>query len=470
MKKILFSSFFCLIAASLIAQVTFTLSTIPENTPENATIYIVGTFNDWDPGHSDYILEENDDGSYQITIDPEAGELKYKFTRGDWETVEGNESGQYRPDRIFNYDGTESTLDHSVLSWEDLGGNSGNTTATDNVLIVSEDFFMPQLNRNRKVLIYLPPDYEETDNHYPVLYMHDGQNVFDAFTSFSGEWEVDESLNQLFADGDEGIIVVAIDNGGTSRTDEYSPWVNSQYGGGEGDEYMAFIVETLKPHIDENYRTRPERDHTGIMGSSLGGLISNYAAVEYQEVFSKAGIFSPAYWFADEVFTHVTNTGKQADMRIYFLAGEQETSDPDFLNDFFAMYNTFLSAGFSEDELFILTHQDGQHSEWYWRREFPDAYEWLFANSETTEVGQAFLPQTMIQILPNPADSVIKIETTLSLDDLSMNIYHINGKIIQAEKALTSNEVDISNLPPGTYVVSFFTEGKSIGSKKIVVH
>lgn len=124
--------------------------------------------------------------------------------------------------------------------------------------------------------------------------MHDGQNVFETATSFSGEWEVDESLNALHENGDYGCIVVAIDNGGAFRLDEYSPWINTQFGEGQGDDYMQFIINTLKPDIDNSYRTKPERDYTGIMGSSMGGLISMYGGMEYNSVFSKIGAFSPS--------------------------------------------------------------------------------------------------------------------------------------------------------------------------------
>ena len=210
-------------------------------------------------------------------------------------------------------------LELEILGWEDLG--SSNSTAADNVSVLDEDFYIPQLDRYRRIWIYLPPDYEDNpDQHYRVLYMHDGQNVFDESTSFAGEWEVDESLNDLFLDGDKGCIVVAIDNGADLRINEYSPWYNATYqAGGEGEAYVDFIVETLKPYIDSNFRTLPDRQHTGIMGSSLGGLISHYAMVEHPEVFGKVGVFSPAYWFNPEIYDHTAQNPIAEDTRL--LAG-----------------------------------------------------------------------------------------------------------------------------------------------------
>ena len=249
------------------------------------------------------------------------------------------------------------------------------STAAANVFTI-EDFYIPQLDRFRRIWIYLPPDYEVSEKFYPVLYMHDGQRIFDDSTDrFSKEWQVDETLNELFAAGDSGIIVVGIDHGGTQRIDEYSPWVVTNFGGGEGSLYVDFIVNTLKPYIDSNYRTRPEREFTSIMGSSMGGLISMYAAIEHQNVFSKAGIFSPSFWFSDEAFTHVTSTRKQFDMRFYLIAGEPETT---IVPGMTTMYNTLQEAGFSQSEMFFMIHPDGHHIAEYWGREFPNAYQWLF--------------------------------------------------------------------------------------------
>ncbi len=161
-----------------------------------------------------------------------------------------------------------------------------------------ESFIIPQLNRERRIWMYLPPDYEVSNEAYPVVYMHDAQNLFDETTSYSGEWSVDETLDRLFKDKNLKLIVVGIDNGGEKRLDEYSPWKNEKYGGGEGDAYLDFVVNTLKPYIDNNFNTLKDKTNTAIIGSSMGGLISHYAALKYPEVFGKIGVYSPAFWFS----------------------------------------------------------------------------------------------------------------------------------------------------------------------------
>ena len=169
-------------------------------------------------------------------------------------------------------------------------------TAQPNVHVLPTPFLIPGLNRERTVRIYLPPGYEQGTRRYPVLYMHDGQNLFDDATAYAGEWGIDETLNELAKSRGLELIVVGIDNGGAERIHELNAWDNPQFGKGEGEQYTAFIVEVLKPWIDQHYRTRPDRRHTAIMGSSMGGLISSYAISRYPQVFGKAGIFSPAYW------------------------------------------------------------------------------------------------------------------------------------------------------------------------------
>nr|NQU93451.1 alpha/beta hydrolase [Bacteroidota bacterium] len=198
-------------------QVTMIVISIPENTPPGDDIYIAGSFNGWNPGDPTYMLQNNSSVQPEIVIEG-TGTIMFKFTRGSWETVEGNENGGFLPDRTFTF-GTTDTLEITILSWEDTGGT--NHTAAENVIVMDEEFYIPQFDRYRRIWLYLPPDYENTLDNYAVLYMHDGQNLFDAATSYAGEWEVDETLNDLFTEGKGVPIVVGIDNGGTFRIDEY---------------------------------------------------------------------------------------------------------------------------------------------------------------------------------------------------------------------------------------------------------
>jgi predicted alpha/beta superfamily hydrolase len=154
----------------------------------------------------------------------------------------------------------------------------------------------------RNVWVYLPPSYTPTQR-YPVLYMHDGNNLFDRSTAFGGsEWQVDENAERLIRAGQmRPVIIVGIGNT-AARMSEYT-WYPDQIDGkpqgGNGAAYGRFIVEELKPLIDRTYATRPEREHTAIMGSSLGGLISFYVGMQYPQVFGKVGMMSPSIWWKD---------------------------------------------------------------------------------------------------------------------------------------------------------------------------
>ncbi len=161
---------------------------------------------------------------------------------------------------------------------------------------------MPSLERTRTLRIYLPPSYVTSDRRYPVIYMHDGQNLFDAASSFAGEWGVDETLDALARTHRFEAIVVGIDNGGDKRMNELNAWPHREFGAAEGAQYLAFVVDVVKPHIDQHYRTEPDRGSTAIIGSSMGGLASHYAIQARPDVFGMAGVLSPSYWVARPIF------------------------------------------------------------------------------------------------------------------------------------------------------------------------
>jgi predicted alpha/beta superfamily hydrolase len=254
-------------------------------------------------------------------------------------------------------------------------------TAQPNVHVLSTPFLIPGLNRERTVRIYLPPGYEQSTRHYPVLYMHDGQNLFDDATAHAGEWGIDETLNELAKSRGLELIVVGIDNGGAERIHELNAWDNPQFGKGEGEQYTAFIVEVLKPWIDQHYRTRADRRHTAIMGSSMGGLISTYAISRYPQVFGRAGIFSPAYWLAPQVFADTEARPPPPVERIYFYAGGSE--DLGMVPDMERMAALLRRHGLPATHLAVRVNPVGRHNESAWRAEFPRAVEWLFRDQAT---------------------------------------------------------------------------------------
>ncbi|HEY0019288.1 MAG TPA: alpha/beta hydrolase-fold protein [Longimicrobium sp.] len=369
------------------AQLTLRLTGLPAGTPAGADIYVAGSFNSWNPADAAYRLAQQG-GEYVLTLPGSVrGPVEFKFTLGSWETVEmdgagngaGNRAVVIPPEGAAVYQGT-------VAAWRDpRTAPVVPSTASPSVSVLDTAFAIPQLGRTRRVWIYLPPDYATSTKTYPVLYMHDGQNVFDAATSYAGEWGVDETLDSLHAAGDWGAIVVAVDNGQQRRLHEYSPWTHPRHGGGEGDAYVDFLAQTLKPWIDARYRTRPDRMSTGVAGSSMGGLISLYAALKYPDVFGRAGVFSPAFWFAaDSMYRYARAARPREGERFYFVTGAREGSEPEvYVRDHRRMVDTLAAAGFRPDaQVRAHVREDGTHSEWFWRREFPAAYRWLFGGDD----------------------------------------------------------------------------------------
>lgn len=246
------------------------------------------------------------------------------------------------------------------------------STASKQVSTFTMD--VPQLKTTRKIWLYLPKGYETSTKTYPVIYMHDAQNLFDAKTSFAGEWNVDEKLDSLKAQ----VIVVGIENGGEKRIDELTPYKNEKYGGGETDKYLEFITNTLKPEIDKKYRTKPNAKNTTIIGSSLGGLTSYYAVIKYPEVFGKAGVFSPAFWINRKEINDLTSNSKKLKAKIYFLCGDSEGNDDSMvkdLNNIELLLNTNRCYCLHLSKKVIV--KSGHHNEKLWRDGFDDAIIWL---------------------------------------------------------------------------------------------
>jgi predicted alpha/beta superfamily hydrolase len=229
----------------------------------------------------------------------------------------------------------------------------------------------PQLKTSKKIWVYLPLDYGLSHKKYPVIYMHDAQNLFDAKTSYVGEWNVDETLDSLKAK----VIVIGIEHGNEKRLDELTPYKNEKYGGGNANNYLDFIVKTLKPHVDSLYRTKSDLKNTAIFGSSLGGLVSYYAVLKYPTVFGKAGVFSPSFWFTKDIYD-LTEKAPKMTAKIYFLCGDSESDD--MVNDLNKMTKLV-----DENRCYCLhlskksIVKGGKHNEKLWRENFAKAFLWL---------------------------------------------------------------------------------------------
>lgn len=373
MQKLILTIVSFLFAIYGLAQynIRLEIKSLPAYHPSNADIYIAGSFNNWNPQDESYKFQRNNDGAYFISIKLEKGAYEYKITHGGWDKAECKKGGADKENGVLKAD-SDTVVDIAIEEWADhFPSAPRKSTASKNVIIIDTAFIIPQLKRVRRVWIYLPQDYNGSEKHYPVLYLLDGQNVFDDATSFSGEWGVDEFLDSTKLNS---CIVVAIDNGGNKRMNEYNPYDNDRFGKGEGREYVVFLAKTLKRFIDKNYRTLKSKDNTFIAGSSMGGLISLYAGLKYPKVFGGIGVFSPAFRISGtKIFDDIKAKGKKVNSKIYFYGGKQEgeTMIPDMLKAFELMSKV------SKSKMETVIRDEGKHNEAAWRKEFPLFYKWV---------------------------------------------------------------------------------------------
>jgi len=346
-------------------------------------VYIAGNFNQWKPGDNKFLLTKESDKIFLEIKALSPGPYQFKFTRGNWEKVESTEKGVGIGNREINLT-ADTTISCSIAGWADDFVVPQKNTASSNVHIMDTAFFIPQLNRTRRIWIYLPQGYSKTKKHYPVMYLQDGQNLFDErTTAFGSEWGVDECLDSLIAKGKPACIVVGIDHGGDKRMNEYSPYEFSlkDLGGSntfspEGNEYLVFLTQTLKPFIDKKYRTLSSKENTIIAGSSMGGLISYYAAIKYPGIFGKAGVFSPSFWIAPQVKDLTDSVSKKIDSKFFFYIGELEgETNVDNMNEIAQKLGANSNA-----MIYSVIDTEGKHNETAWRKWFAEFYAWMMAD------------------------------------------------------------------------------------------
>ena len=301
-------------------HITFLLDSSLTNQSDNC--YFAGNINAWQPADSSFVFKNR-----RLIITAKAGDLlEYKITKGIWDAVESDSNGADVSNRTIKANADTIVLVR-IAGWKNnFVKVEKKHTASKNVMVLDSAFSIPQLNRTRAIRIYLPPDYATSNKRYPVLYMNDGQNCFDEYTSGFGEWQVDESLDHFYDSCKKSLIVVAVDHGGTHRLQEYNPYNFERFGKGEGKEYTSFLVTTLKPFIDSSFRTQADKKHTCIAGSSMGAVISMWALINYPEVFGNAGIFSPAFWTVKSIYTDTKkNLLALKDHSVFLYAGGNES-------------------------------------------------------------------------------------------------------------------------------------------------
>lgn len=339
-------------------------------------VFLSGNFNNWATQDARFKMHKISEGVYEFSFadSPEfEGELIYKFTKGDWSEVEIDQYGNRTPNRHWHDD--KSVKVEKVAKWR-KNWLPYRPSQLPKIHLISEEFEIPQLNKTRKIWALLPHDYDSSTEHYPVLYLQDAQNLFNENAEF-GNWQIDKKLAVMSDYGIGKIIIIAVEHAESERVQEYNVG-KTLLGKGQGKQYIRFITDTLKPFVDRTYRTKADRDHTGIGGSSMGGLVSIFSGLMYPEVFGKLMVFSPSLWVIPKIKLGFLDIFEPMDTRIYLYAGGDESET---MVDHVTKFRKRLLKRESlqgKMKVRLSINEHGKHNESYWSDEFPKAIEWLF--------------------------------------------------------------------------------------------
>lgn len=282
------------------------------------------------------------------------------------------------------------------LPYDRVHGKHNTVTGT---VFVWPSLNSPELSHSREITVYVPPSLasgEDKARRYPVIYFHDGQNMFDDRTSYVGEWHADETLEKLAREGVE-TIAVGVPNAGVDRIEEYSPWrgktgFGRKQAGGRGAVYLEWLVDAVKPLVDRSFPTRTDREGTGTMGSSLGGLISLYAAVKYPDLFGFIGAMSPSLRWHDYKIVDSFDDWKGPRPRLHIDMGGREFKG--LTSDLRRMRDVLTENGWAEGvDLSYIEDRYGRHHEDSWSRRLPDALRFLLAEAVATGAAHQDKPE-----------------------------------------------------------------------------
>jgi predicted alpha/beta superfamily hydrolase len=361
--------------------------TPPADYSASETIHVVGSFNGWElEGDKAYPLKA-DIGDLSVTIPVTEKNVFFSFVKNkNWQLMPANEMAKSQCIYLHQATGGDAEIAVHIQLW--TGDKPLNTAepSLSGSIVQHKDFTLPQFARSSDIDVYLPKSYQHnTDKTYPVLYMLDGQNIFNAQSAHSDEWRIDELLEELTSAGTlNEMIVVAVPNS-AQRWVEYNPWDFKDGDGkatkGQGELTIRSIKDTLKPFIDSSYRTDPQPASTGLAGSSLGGLMAIYAALEHSDTFGFTAAFSPALAIENmegknvlfEAIKHQKTIGNS---KIYFDIGQMEYGNYEQIEH---LNSLLLKQGFKPENLKLVKDDVGRHCEVDWSRRFPAALEWLQA-------------------------------------------------------------------------------------------
>lgn len=354
-----------------------------EDTQSN-TYHVVGNFNNWSFDDNQAYLLDFKSGEVSANLPLKSDPLFFTIVRNkDWQQLPATLAGKSVCTYRYDSEKDTSPLNIHIENWQnDTAKQKLSSSATGDIRY-HKNVDMPLLDRQTNISVYLPASYQENStNKYPVLYMLDGQNLFDANTAYSDEWNIDEILEELNSTKElPEIIVVGIDNG-SKRWNEYNAWdfigPNGNKEKALGKETIAFVKSTLKPFIDKTYRTQVNASSTGFSGSSLGGLMSIYVALEHEDTFGFVIAFSPSlgvknYDNSSVLESAVSAFKSKTSTKIYLDMGKMEYGSYDAID---SLYKLSLEKVANTENVKLVKDDLGRHCELDWSNRFPGALSW----------------------------------------------------------------------------------------------
>ena len=233
----------------------------------------------------------------------------------------------------------------------------------------------PELQNYRDIIVAVPPSYDSATTSYPLVVMHDGQNLFDPDTSYVGAWGMLGIMRDLAVSGVE-LVIAGIANTGPFRQYEYSPFRDPKHGGGDGDRYLSFVIDQVIPRVESRFRVERTPAGRSIAGSSMGGLVSLYALWKHPAVFGAAAALSPSVWFADEAILDFVKERPAPPGRLWLDTGTDEGEST--LDSVRRLRDAIVESGLTEGPRFEYVEDEGaSHHEEHWGRRMKQALPFL---------------------------------------------------------------------------------------------
>lgn len=436
----------------VLVRLIVTLPQNGEDLADSETVYIAGNLDvlgGWRP--DGLLLVRKDDGKYLAEFRAASGAIvEFKVTKGQWATVEKDRWGGEIANRRFTVERAEDDRNEHVIEVvvERWAGQETKPTTVVGKLELHRNQELSQTANNKAIAVWLPPGYGDSSRRYPVIYLQDGQNLFDQRTAaFGQEWRVDETITDLL--GQQAIqpaIVVGIWND-SNRIDDYTVDRDVQrQRGGKGEQYLRYIIEHVKPFVDRTYRTSAEREQTFIGGSSLGGLIALHACLEHPDIFGGCLALSPALHWNDDAILHLLERRERswpAETKLWFSMGAEEGGTPEAQQEnllrarkLAAMLSKDSTAG--DNRIEYREIEQGKHNEASWSEQFPYALLMLLnANKADPQVSMQIESPKDYQVFQRSRASRCKVPIQFRTSTVLPKDVSIEWRLIDRGESMT---------------------------------